>query len=502
MVGIAIPVTKSLRVLAMLGLFVSALWLPPAALAADQQDKNEAKSADERLKELEQEKQLIRLFADTLEQVKSKYVEADVSDRELIEAAIQGMISKLDPYSNYIPPQELDEFRKGVEREYVGIGIQVSDRDGHLQITSPLFGTPAWRAGLRAGDRILRIGDTSTRDLSIDDAIRLMTGKEGTEVTISVLHPDETQAETVKLKRERIRQPTVIGYRRNAQGEWDYVCDARHKIAYIRITAFSGNTAKDLRRTLKSLLELQIQGLVIDLRFNPGGMLNQAVAVCDMFLRKGRIVSIEGRAVRHQTWDAKEAGTLIPDGFPVAVLINRYSASAAEIVSACLQDNNVAVVVGERSWGKGSVQNIIVLEDGQSALKLTTAGYHRPSGENIHREVGASEEDQWGVHPSDGYEVKMSNGELRDLGLSYAQRDELTRVHHNGDGEEANTDSEEAADDSGRPLQDRQLDKALEALRAQIEPVEKAKPAGEEPQQNDAAAQGEVDADSGARNNL
>ncbi len=201
--------------------FVSsnALW---AKDIDDQKSVSTVLNSDDTRERLADEKELIRLFADTLEQVKSKYVESDVTERELIEAAIRGMISKLDPYSNYIPPQELDQFRKGVEREFVGIGIQVSERDGHLQIVSPLFGTPAWRAGLRAGDRILRIDDTSTRGLSLDDAIKLMGGKVGSEVTVTVLHPDGKQAETVQLTRERIEQPTVLGFQRNAEGVWDF----------------------------------------------------------------------------------------------------------------------------------------------------------------------------------------------------------------------------------------------------------------------------------------
>ncbi len=413
----------------------------PAAPAAQAPSPSTAGRSD-----LADERELIRLFADTLEQVRDKYVESNVTDRELIEAAIQGMISRLDPYSNYIPPEELDQFRKGVEREFVGIGIQVSERDGQLEIISPLFGTPAWRGGLRAGDKILRIDETSTRGLSIDDAIKLMGGEAGSEVSVTVLHNDGRQAETVKLVRERIQQPTVLGFHRSKEGVWDYFCDTEQKIAYVRILAFSRNTSHDLQEVLERLLNEGMRGLVLDLRFNPGGMLSEAIKVCDLFLHEGRIVSIEGRSTPAQAWDAQDEGTLIPRGFPVAIMVNRFSASAAEIVSACLQDNKVATIVGERTWGKGSVQNIIELEKGKSALKLTTAGYHRPSGKNIHREADATETDEWGVHPDDGFALRLSNREMEDLGILYAQRDELISRGAEAGGEEPATDVESSSD--------------------------------------------------------
>lgn len=409
-----------------------------------------------------EERELIRLLADTLEQVRANYIDSQVTERELVEAAIQGMMSKLDPYSNYITPTELDQFRKGVEREFVGIGIQVAERDGQIQIVSPLFGTPAWRAGLRAGDRILTIAETSTRGLSIDDAIKLMSGEPGTEVTISVLHRADTVPQTVTLKRELIQQPTVLGYRRSADGVWDYFCDADDNIGYVRLAAFSRGTADDLARVLRELLAHGMQGLVLDLRFNPGGMLNQAIEVSDLFLHEGRIVSVVGRANNPPPWDARAEGTLIPPGFPLAVLVNRFSASAAEIVSACLQDHKVAVIVGERTWGKGSVQNIIDLEHGRSALKLTTAGYQRPSGKNIHRAPTATESDEWGVTPDDGYAIGYSDHDLMQLGVRFNQLDALA---------DPALPDDDVAETPAAEFVDRQLDKALEYLRSRIHPV-------------------------------
>ncbi len=454
-------------------LLISVCCGPNRVHAADQKPGAPTAKTQQRLqqlKKLEDEKELLRLFADTLEQVKTRYVEADVSERELIEAAIQGMVSRLDPYSHYIAPKDLDRFRKGLDHEFIGIGIQVSEREGHLLITSPLFDTPAWRAGLRAGDKILKINDTSTRGLSIDAAVKLMSGAIGSEVSITVSHPGDRVAETVKLKRERILQPTVIGYHRDAQGVWDFYCDHEHQIGYVRITAFSGNTASDLQRVLKTLLGEGMRGLVVDLRFNPGGMLKQAIQVCDLFLRKGRIVSIEGRATRNEAWEATSEGTLIPVGFPVVVLVNRFSASAAEIVSACLQDNHAATIIGERTWGKGSVQNVIVLDDGKSALKLTTAGYHRPSGKNIHREVEASESDQWGVHPDKGFVIKLKREEMRDLDALLARQDELTQIRHRAlsQGQPKSAKGYDAKPKESHFV-DRQLKKALETIRTKID---------------------------------
>ncbi len=422
--------------------------------------------------QLAEERELIRLFADTLEQIRAHYVDARVGDRELIEAAIQGMMQKLDPYSDYIDPTHIDQFQKLMEGEYVGIGVHLGARDGQIQIVSPLYDTPAWRAGLRAGDRILTIGDRATRGLSVEDVVKLMAGAPGTDVTISVWRRAEPEPRTVTLKREVIQQPTVLGYRRSAEGVWDYVCDADHKIGYVRLTSFSRGTASDLASVLTQLQSRGIQGLVLDLRFNPGGILNQAIEVSDLFLREGQIVSVSGRGINPPPWEAHSEGTLIPAGFPMTVLVNRFSASAAEIVSACLQDHHVAVIVGERTWGKGSVQNVIGLEHGRSALKLTTAEYQRPSGQNIHRGPDAKESDPWGVTPDEGYAVAYSDADLLALGNHFNHLDALAEPPPEAAGAEP-TPSGDAPDE----FVDRQLEKALEYLRGRIHPESTPAPA-------------------------
>jgi carboxyl-terminal processing protease len=375
--------------------------------------------ADEPAQAAIDEFELLKLFADTLDQVERNYVK-EIDRRELMEAAIRGMLSKLDPYSNYIAPGDLDRFKTGVEHEFGGVGLQVSTEGDELKVISPIFNTPAYRAGIAAGDVIESIDGANAKGMSIDDAIKRMKGKLGTEVNVAVRR-NSGGSESFTLKRETIRVETVLGDHRNSDDTWSYWLDQERKIGYIRLTGFGRQTPNDLKKALESLGQDNIKGMIIDLRNNPGGLLSAAIEIADLFVENGRIVSTAGRAAPEQAWDAKKSGTF--GGFPMAVLVNRYSASASEIVSACLQDHDRAVIVGERSWGKGSVQNIIELESGKSALKLTTAGYKRPSGRNIHKSEGAKEEEDWGVRPNSGFEVKVTEEVLRAIALARQKRD-------------------------------------------------------------------------------
>jgi carboxyl-terminal processing protease len=206
---------------------------------------------------------------------------------------------------------------------------------------------------------------------------------------------------------------TVLGWKRKQDGTWNYWYDTDKQLAYIRIVSFSRHTTEDLRKALDALTEQGLKGLVLDLRLNPGGLLSSAIEVSDLFVSDGRIVSTAGRNVEEKRWDAHRRGTF--EGFPIAVLVNRASASASEIVAACLQDHGRGVVIGERTWGKGSVQNVVELEGGQSALKLTTAKYFRPSGKDINRDENEGDDGEWGVRPDSGFEVKAGNADLHEL---------------------------------------------------------------------------------------
>ncbi|HTU23938.1 MAG TPA: S41 family peptidase [Pirellulales bacterium] len=368
--------------------------------------------------------ELFETFVDTLDQVERNYVKP-VSRRELMEAAIDGLLSKLDPYSSYIGREDISRFKSTVESQFGGIGIDIArDREG-LEVASPLVGTPAYRAHLQAGDRILEIDGQSIAGLSHDDCVRRLRGEVGTSVTLLVKHPDVEQPETVALKREIIHVDTVRGDRRKGDDTWDFMLNADQHIGYIRITAFSRDTAHDLKTAMEDLESRGLKGLIIDLRFNPGGLLTSAIEISDMFISEGRIVSTQGRNTPERTWDAEKPGTY--EGFPIVILVNRYSASASEIVAACLQDHHRAIVVGERTWGKGSVQNVIEMDGGRSALKLTTASYKRPNGKNIHRFPDAKDTDEWGVHPNDGFEVKVGNDEMGTLIHDRHERDVLAR---------------------------------------------------------------------------
>ncbi len=417
--------------------------------------------------------ELFRTLADVIDQIERNYV-TPVDRKELLRAAIEGVLRKLDPHSNYIPPEQLDRFRTELESRFGGVGIQVTMEKGRLKVISPIVGSPAYRAGVIAGDEIIEIAGKPVQGMSLDEAVRLMKGPPGTKVSFKVLHPGEKEPVEITVTREIIRLETVLGVRRNEQDQWEYFLDPQRGIAYVRITAFGPETAQELRRVLTRLTaDPKFRALILDLRFNPGGLLSAAVEVCDMFISSGRIVSVRDRHGRERVWEAKTPGTL--KDFPMVVLVNRFSASASEIVSACLQDHHRALIVGERTFGKGSVQNIIELEGGRSALKLTTASYFRPSGKNIHRHPGDKPSDPWGVMPDEGYRIRMTNQELLAL-LRHRREVAIVRPHHKPDkpssgSQDDNKDSppSEESPSEEEKFVDRQLEKAVEYLIQRLE---------------------------------
>jgi carboxyl-terminal processing protease len=315
---------------------------------------------------------------------------------------------------------------------------------------------------------IEKIDGAPTDGLRIDDAMEKLKGDPGSEVTLSIFRPRTGARRDYALEREIVTLDSVLGDARGDDDRWNFLLPSENaadpKIAYIRLTGFSGETVDELETALGRAKDQGMQALVLDLRFNPGGLLTAAVGVSDLFLREGRIVSVRGRNTPERVYDARPAGTF--EDFPIVVLVNRYSASASEIVAACLQDHGRAVILGERTFGKGSVQNVIELEGGRSALKLTTSTYHRPSGRNIHREEGAPEEADWGVKPDDGFTVRMADEELTAWLINRRERDRLLVSHA-----PAAADPDLPPGEAPRPVKparDRQLERALEHLRTKL----------------------------------
>jgi len=349
-----------------------------------------------------------RILSFAMDQIDRRSLEA-VDERKLFEGALEGMMAQLqDPHSVYIRPKALEEVEESLDQRFVGVGIEVTlDRQTkQLTVATPLFGSPAQEAGIRPGDKILRIDGKSTHGIFPEQATEMIRGREGTAVVLTVQHEGEDKPVDVRIVRAEVRVDTVLGSSRNADGSWNYFLEGHDRIGYVRIISFGKQTDLELKQTLRGLLADGMKGLVLDLRNDLGGLLESAVAACDLFVGSGVIVTTRVRdgSIR-KSYEAHQEGTL-PD-FPLAVLVNHDSASAAEIVAACLQDHRRGVIVGERTYGKGTVQEIIDLQADQGALKLTTASYWRPSQKNINRGKDDDESAEWGVLPDPGFEVPL-----------------------------------------------------------------------------------------------
>ncbi len=309
----------------------------------------------------------LKMFSQVLNLIENNYV-TNVSPKKLIYGAINGMLSSLDPYSCLMTPDEYKELEIETKGSFTGIGIEITIKDGILTVVAPIEGTPAWKAGIKPGDRILKINGKSTKGMSLLDAVKLLRGPKGTKVTITILRNDRT-IKTITLVRDVIPIRSVK-YKFLEPG-----------YAYVRITSFQENTPKELERALKKLEKKEkIKGLILDLRYNPGGLLSSAIDVADEFLNKGIIVTIKGKNKNSKMeFKAKPNPPGEEHHYPIVILINHGTASASEIVTGALKDNHRALVVGERSFGKGRVQTVIPLDDGY-AVKLTTAFYYTPNG--------------------------------------------------------------------------------------------------------------------------
>jgi carboxyl-terminal processing protease len=443
-------------------------------------------TAPARTAQLQGKHENLKLLVDVLEEVQAKYVkELDKAKvRELVENMVNGGLERLDPHSSFINAEEYKQFQRVSRGKFGGVGIKIGlDRSGSLLVESPMVGTPAYEAGILAGDVIVKIDGKATENMPLKKAVEMIQGDPGTDVTLTVYHENSKKPEDIKITRAEIRVESVLGDRRKADNvkEWDYYVDHERKIAYVRVAAFTETTVEELKRTADALQRDGVQGLVLDLRNNPGGLLRSAVEVSSIFLPEGkRVVSTKGRNQKDEVYDARPpAGGNGPyTSYPIAILLNRYSASASEIVAAALQDHGRAVVVGERSYGKGSVQNIIPMENSTSAMKLTTASYWRPNGKNIHRFPDSKDEDDWGVKPNKDFEVKLSDDERVEYFKWRRDRDVIRRPGQPPKEKEADKEKDKEADKAKKPFTDRVFDRALEHLRGEIGKAGKA-PAGD-----------------------
>ncbi len=318
----------------------------------------------------EDEYSYLKLFTDVLKIVKENYVE-EPKIKDLIYGALNGMVTSLDPFSAFFPPEKYREFMEETEGEFGGVGIEISMEKGRPIVVAPIEGTPAYKAGLRAGDIIIAVDGEDTFGKTLLEIVKKIRGKPGTKVTLTIMRKGADKPVKVEITRAIIRIESVkyIKY---------------EDIGYVKIIQFQHYTARDLKKALKDLLGQGIEGIILDLRNNPGGLLSEAVKVSDLFLPEGKLVVYTKGRRDEEKYYAKE-DPLVPRYIPVVVLINKGSASASEIVTGALQDHGRATIVGEKSFGKASVQNIIPLED-NSALKLTVAYYYTPKGRLIHKE--------------------------------------------------------------------------------------------------------------------
>ncbi len=324
----------------------------------------------------ETEKSVYEEFEEFIKVVKvlqEKYVD-EVNLNTILINAYRGMLSGLDPFSQYFGREELEELKIETEGEFEGLGIEVIIKDGLLTVITPIIDSPAFKAGILVGDRIIKIDGEPTENMTIRDAIKKLRGKVGTKITLTVVHEGNTVPADITIERARIHVRSIRGAR---------IVDDDYKIGYLAVSNFQENTVRDMDEAIQYLLEKDMRGLVLDLRFNPGGLLSAAVEMADRFLERGLIVSTKGRdKTQNFAYKAQRQNTY--SNFPLVVLVNNGSASASEIVAGAIKDHRRGLLLGVKTFGKGSVQSLIPVEDGESALKVTTARYYTPSGICIH----------------------------------------------------------------------------------------------------------------------
>jgi len=383
---------------------------------------------------------LLELFGDALAKIRSNYVE-EVDDKELIEAGINGMLQSLDPHSAFLSPDRVKQMEVDIRGEFGGLGIEVTMESGFVKVVAPIDDTPAAEAGMQPGDLISHIDNEPVLGLTLTEAVKKMRGLVGTDIVLTVIREGEAEPFDVTITRAVIKVRSV---RARAEGN----------VAYIRITSFNEQTTTGLRAAmakLKSEIGDDLMGVVLDLRNNPGGLLDQAINVSDAFLHRGEIVSTRARGNEDiERYTAREGD--IADGLPVIVLINGGSASASEIVAGALKDHKRAILMGTRSFGKGSVQSIIQLSGG-NRLKLTTSRYYTPSGTSIQAT---------GIEP----DIEVPQAKLEVIERSNRRSEADLRNRLDNDTENSSDADEEGEADAPAEQTDYQLQRALDAVRA------------------------------------
>lgn len=392
-------------------------------------------------------------------QIQSRYVE-EVSPKKLLTGAYNGILSELDVYSSYIPRKRLEEFQGETEGEFGGLGIQIrfDPVKKVLTVDQPIPGTPAFEEGILAGDIITKVREESTDEVydttefdNVHDAVRTLRGDEGTDVTITVFHKESGEREEITITRGNISIPGIRSSK---------ILDPESKIGYVYISNFHEKTASELKEAVKELQDEDMRALIIDLRFNPGGLLSSAIDVSDMFLDDATVVSTRGRDTDEEFYDTQSKDLLVDA--PVAVLVNGYSASASEIVAGAIKDNNRGIIVGQTTYGKGSVQSILPLGQDKGALKLTTARYYTPEGVCIEDE---------GIQPQ--IEVELSDEQRRQLAREIAEEDGYppARENRNDDSNDVPpvppeaVEDDETEEEEEETFRDRQLDSAIDVLK-------------------------------------
>jgi carboxyl-terminal processing protease len=381
-------------------LFVAPPADPAAAPGAPGEQGEQANS--------EKDSALLKKLNEVWDKLAKHYV-APLDDKALAEQALKGLLKGLkDPYTDYLSTEDLNSYDSQVKGKLSGIGAQLQVVNDRLTVTTPLEDSPALKAGLRPGDFIEAIDGKPTRGLAMNDAVERIVGPAGSVVKLKIVHP-EGVVEELLITRGEIRLRTVAGFRRGPDGRWQFLLDPDHKIGYMHVHQFARSTAAEVREAIQGLQKEGLKGLILDLRFCPGGLLDQALEACKLFVAKGVILTTRGPAKEEMVFKADGKTTL--GDFPVLLLINEQTASAAEIVAGSLRDHERAVLLGTRSYGKGSVQTLVMLDEG-GALKVTTAYHYLPGGRNIQKRPGAK---TWGVDPSDGFYLPVTSAQAEAL---------------------------------------------------------------------------------------